>query len=61
MFKIYLWFNDHHITYTSDLVPVPGDLFTCLKFENLEPTTYTVDRRCINEVTPELITIILKK
>jgi hypothetical protein len=61
MHTIYLWFDNHHITYTSNLVPIPGDLFSCLKLGDLEPTTYTVDRRMLNIEIPLLITIILKK
>jgi hypothetical protein len=61
MYKIYLWFENSHVSYTSDFIPIPGDIFNCLKLGDLKPTTYTVDRRMLNIEIPHLITIILKK
>jgi len=61
MYKIYLWFENSHTSYTSDFIPIPGDIFNCLKLQELDATRYVVDRRIIHPGVLNLITIILKK
>jgi hypothetical protein len=60
MYKIYLWFENSHVSYKSNLVPQPGDIFSLLEFPDVAAATYIVDRRCINPRVADLITIILK-